>query len=169
MLYVWICVCLCVCVHILIRDCMVSEPLPPVTPEAVVPEKVAPCAVSACGPSALCKPLDDGRETCTCPVGYEGNAYVECRPECTINSDCTLNLACINQRCIDPCPGTCGFNTQCHVLSHHPSCVCLPGYTGNPYSRCFPEPSKPPQMPLVFTLCYARLILHDARLCLLDH
>lgn len=128
---------------LLIEDFVILDLPPEVEPEGVVPEKARPCAASACGPSALCSPLEDGQETCTCPVGYIGNPYFECRPECTVHSDCIPNLACINRRCVDPCPGTCGINAACNVLSHQPNCFCPPGYSGNPYSRCFPETRKP--------------------------
>lgn len=33
--------------------------------------------------------------------------------------------------------GTCGSNTKCHVISHSPSCGCLPDYTGDPFSECY--------------------------------
>lgn len=127
--------------HIVNWNHVILEP-PEKDPEVKVPR---PCAPSSCGPSALCTPMDDGRETCTCPVGNIGNPYVECRPECTVNSKCPLNLACINQRCVDPCPGTCGINAECIVVRHKSKCFCPPGYTGDPYSRCFPEPRKPSQ------------------------
>ena len=132
------CVCLCIyAVNLLIGNHVIIEPMPEVEVEGEIP-----CA--ACGPFALCSRMEDDREICSCPVGYIGNPYTECRPECTIDSDCTLNLACINQRCIDPCPGICGINAECYVLSHQPDCSCPPGYTGDPYSRCFPHSRKSP-------------------------
>ena len=127
------------CIHKLTDNPEITELLP-VDPTVEVPDRVEPCAASPCGPFGQCSPLEDGRENCDCPVGYVGNPFVECRPQCTINSDCPLNLACINQRCVDPCPGSCGINAKCHVLSHQPNCVCPPGYSGNPYSSCYLYP-----------------------------
>ena len=43
-----------------------------------------------------------------------------CRPECLSNSDCDSSKACLRQKCVDPCPGSCGLNSQCHVRSHSP-------------------------------------------------
>ena len=37
------------------------------------------------------------------------------RPECLLSSDCELRYACVNQKCADPCPGTCGANAECKV------------------------------------------------------
>lgn len=59
-----------------------------------------------------------------------------CRPECTGNQECPSNMACMKQKCIDPCPGACGRNTQCSVVNHNPFCSCLPGFTGNPFVTC---------------------------------
>ncbi|CAH1999190.1 unnamed protein product [Acanthoscelides obtectus] len=46
------------------------------------------------------------------------------------------HLACINQKCKDPCPGICGQNAECRVVSHTPNCVCQPGYFGDPFTLC---------------------------------
>jgi hypothetical protein len=45
-------------------------------------------------------------------------------------------LACIEQKCVDPCPGTCGANAKCDVRNHSPICTCIDGYTGNPFTEC---------------------------------
>lgn len=60
----------------------------------------------------------------------------QCRPECTINQDCPSNRACFNQKCADPCVGSCGFNAICNVQNHQPICNCFDGYEGDPYSGC---------------------------------
>lgn len=65
-----------------------------------------------------------------------------CRPECAISSECSTNRACINQKCVDPCVGLCGQNTICRVVNHSPICACKPDCTGDPFTRCFPIPSK---------------------------
>lgn len=56
------------------------------------------------------------------------------RPQCTSDSDCPLELACINQKCASPC--ACAHNAMCNVVHHVPSCHCPPGYTGNPHDSC---------------------------------
>lgn len=62
-----------------------------------------------------------------------------CRPECLIDQDCPLNLACVGQKCKDPCTGSCGFNAKCNVVNHRPICSCLPGFEGDPFSGCVAE------------------------------
>jgi len=52
------------------------------------------------------------------------------------------NLACLASHCRDPCPGVCGLNAQCHVVSHVPVCTCLPGHIGDPFQSCRLEPIK---------------------------
>ena len=63
-----------------------------------------------------------------------------CRPECLLGSDCPSNQACVNQRCVDPCPGTCASNSDCRVVNHSPVCSCAAGFTGNAFSDCRPTP-----------------------------
>lgn len=59
-----------------------------------------------------------------------------------VSSECTQDKACINQKCSDPCPGTCGLQARCQVVNHNPICSCSPGYTGDPFTRCLAEESK---------------------------
>jgi hypothetical protein len=68
--------------------------------------------------------------------GYIGNPYDGCRPECVLNSDCPANLACIRNKCKDPCPGSCALNTECQVVNHLPSCTCNDGFIGDPFKYC---------------------------------
>lgn len=75
--------------------------------------------------------------TCSCISGYIG-APPTCRPECVISSDCSLNEACINQRCRNPCEGGCGLNAICNVVNHNPICSCREKMTGDPFLRCYP-------------------------------
>lgn len=53
-----------------------------------------------------------------------------------ISAECPANLACINERCSDPCIGACGAFTTCTVLNHNSICQCTIGYTGDPFSSC---------------------------------
>lgn len=94
-----------------------------------------PCNPSPCGANALCKERN-GVGSCACLPEYFGDPYTGCRPECVSNSDCDRNKACSNNKCKDPCPGTCGINAECRTVNHSPTCTCLSGYTGNPLVRC---------------------------------
>lgn len=83
----------------------------------------------------MCRSDYNHRARCYCLDGYRGNPVVACeRPECTSNDECPYNLACINERCQDPCQ--CGDGAQCRVENHIATCKCLPGYVGDAYKRC---------------------------------
>ena len=59
------------------------------------------------------------------------------KPECTYDAECPQHLACIREKCQDPCSSnTCGINAQCKAVNHRALCVCLIGYVGDPYSIC---------------------------------
>lgn len=73
---------------------------------------------------------------CSCVPGYIGSPPT-CRPECVVSSECALNEACVNQKCINPCPGTCGVGAKCQVVNHNPICSCSPRFTGDPFIRCY--------------------------------
>lgn len=107
-----------------------------------------PCNPSPCGANAVCKERN-GAGSCLCLPEYFGDPYTGCRPECVTNSECDRNKACVNNKCRDPCPGTCGINAECNVINHTPSCTCLPGYIGNPITACHmpPPPSKIKYLP----------------------
>lgn len=97
--------------------------------------KPRPCIPSPCGANAICKENNDVG-SCSCLSDYIGNPYEGCRPECSINTDCEPSKACIQSKCRDPCPGTCGQNAVCQVINHIPSCSCLPRFTGDPFQFC---------------------------------
>lgn len=96
-----------------------------------------PCRPSPCGPNSLCNAIGDS-PSCQCIQGYIGQPP-NCRPECVINPDCQATQACVNNKCIDPCPGSCGLNAECRVISHTVSCSCLPGYVGNAFVQCIQQ------------------------------
>lgn len=80
---------------------------------------------------------------CSCLPTYNGSPP-GCRPECVQSSECSSNKACINQKCVDPCPNVCGTNALCRVQNHSPICSCIPNYIGDPFTRCNP-PNPPAQ------------------------
>lgn len=104
------------------------------------PKKTDACQPSPCGPNSQCKTID-GTALCSCLSNYVGTPPA-CRPECVVSSECSSNKACINQKCVDPCPGSCGVNTECRVINHSPLCSCKSGFIGEPFTRCYPEPSN---------------------------
>ena len=59
------------------------------------------------------------------------------RPECTSDPECPQHLACIQEKCQNPCfTESCGINAECKVKNHRAFCVCLFGYEGDPYTIC---------------------------------
>lgn len=99
-----------------------------------------PCQPSPCGPNSQCREVN-GHAVCSCLTGFVGSPP-SCRPECMVSSDCAQDKACVNQKCIDPCPGTCGVNARCQVVNHNPICSCPPGMSGDPFVRCVQQQSK---------------------------
>lgn len=93
-----------------------------------------PCEPSPCGANALCQVRGDS-PACSCLPDYTG-IPPNCRPECLINPECPSQLACVNQKCRDPCPGSCGQRAQCSVINHNPVCTCITGFTGDPFTGC---------------------------------
>lgn len=102
---------------------------------AVIDEEINPCQPSPCGPNSQCREVNK-QAVCSCLPNYHGSPP-SCRPECVINSECSINKACVNQKCIDPCPGSCGLNAQCQVINHSPICSCKSDETGDPFTRCY--------------------------------
>lgn len=90
------------------------------------------CSPSPCGANAVCQ--DGG--ICTCLPEYQGDPYYACKPECVLNNDCPRDRACINNKCGDPCIGTCGSDAICETINHIPMCSCPSGYNGSPFHYC---------------------------------
>lgn len=101
---------------------------------------INPCQPSPCGPNSQCREIN-GQAVCSCAPSYIGSPP-GCRPECVVSSECSIDKACVNQKCTDPCPGICGTNANCRVNNHSPICSCQTGYTGNPFTRCYVLPRK---------------------------
>lgn len=107
-----------------------TTPTPPPTLED-------PCYPSPCGANARCR-VESNYALCECLPNYHGNPYENCRPECITNADCSMNTACIKNKCQDPCRGTCGINALCITTNHIPTCSCPERYTGNSFRICTP-------------------------------
>jgi hypothetical protein len=46
----------------------------------------------------------------------------------------------VNEKCRDPCEGSCGLYAKCFVNNHVPVCLCPDGFTGDPFRQCNPKP-----------------------------
>lgn len=132
---------------------MVSHLLSSVILDLPARHPIDPCSPSPCGPYSICRVLD-GHPVCSCQISCSG-VPPNCRPECLINAECPRDRTCINQRCIDPCPGTCGMNARCRVVNHNPICSCNAGFIGDPFVQCSPEPSKILPMTTTQATCLA--------------
>lgn len=118
-----------------------------------------PCKPSPCGPYSICRNVH-GHAVCSCVQNYIG-APPNCRPECIVSSECAPNKACINQKCKDPCPGTCGINARCQVVNHNPVCSCEIGYTGDPFISCTKERKHALDFPFIgWYLCFLSIFPH---------
>ncbi|GFG35532.1 hypothetical protein Cfor_09648, partial [Coptotermes formosanus] len=106
-----------------------------------VPPPSDPCHPSPCAANAYCEVLG-GRAVCTCMEGYEGDPSVSCHPECVLNTDCPLDKACLDRKCIDPCfsGAVCGLKAICLVRDHTATCACPEGHTGDAFIQCIPRP-----------------------------
>lgn len=110
-----------------------------------------PCVPSPCGPNSQCRAIGD-TPACTCSPNYIGKPP-NCRPECLRNADCSATLACITEKCRNPCKGACGIHTICTVINHNPVCQCEPGFTGDPFSSCKEMPRSKN-----FSQCFGRIV-----------
>ena len=117
---------------------LAAIPSPVVEEGTLRPIPPNPCTPNPCGPNSQCQAVS-GQAECGCLSNMIGSAP-NCRPECILNSDCPASSACVNQKCVDPCPGTCGSNSECRVVNHSPVCSCATGYTGNAFNDCRPVP-----------------------------
>ncbi|RZF34371.1 hypothetical protein LSTR_LSTR008910 [Laodelphax striatellus] len=107
------------------------------------------CEDDTCAKSATCTARDH-QPTCTCPPGSEGNPYIECTrprtpeitPECSVDAECPSRLACVNNRCENPCrlSAICSPDQECRVQDSLPlrtiMCVCPPDSIATPDGRC---------------------------------
>ena len=98
------------------------------------PVPLNPCLADPCGPFSQCR-SQRGIAACACLRGYIG-IPPNCRPECVLHSECPGNLACLGEKCRDPCPGACGPYAECEVINHNAVCRCQQGYEGDPFTGC---------------------------------
>lgn len=124
-------------------------------------EDVRPCDPNPCGPNAECFERD-GAGACSCLPEFFGNPYEGCRLECVLNSDCSAEFACIQNKCQDPCPGTCGVNAECYVRNHLPTCNCLPAFSGDPYSYCVKKSERKLKLKIGKKNCFVIRLLPTA-------
>lgn len=96
------------------------------------------CSKNPCGLNAECQ-----NGICICLPNFMGDPYGPgCKPECILNTECPTQMACIQHKCQDPCPGTCSSNAICEVIHHVPMCSCPTGMTGNAFNFCFKATRK---------------------------
>lgn len=100
-----------------------------------LPPSLSVCDPSPCGPYSRCLVSSNGFAMCSCLPGHKGIAPM-CQPECVSNADCQQMETCVNQRCINPCLGSCGVNADCVVVNHNPICTCSRGKSGDPFVAC---------------------------------
>ena len=121
--------------------------------DQMTPPLQDPCHPSPCGLFAFCVDKN-GQASCSCSPDMSGSAP-NCKPECTSNSDCSSTLVCLNQKCKDPCPGSCSNDALCTVSNHIVYCTCPESYTGDPFSRCYRiQQSKNGRLKLFLTEFY---------------
>jgi hypothetical protein len=97
-------------------------------------ENTNPCIPSPCSPNFHCR-FENNHLVCSCLQNYVGRAP-NCRPECTINAECPSNLTCQGEGCKDPCRGTYGPHMTCVAVKNALMCLCLIGYTDDPFAGC---------------------------------
>lgn len=118
-----------------------------------------PCFPSPCGQYASCNSIGN-LPSCACMPHCLGTPP-NCRPECTVSSDCPAHLACNNERCRDPCAGSCGLTAYCSVHNHVPVCTCPEGFVGDPFNGCTPRPpskiDRSLNLPLFFFCLFVRI------------
>lgn len=107
----------------------VQEPIP-----------VNVCYPSPCGPNSQCREINE-QAVCSCLPSYNGEPPL-CKAECLSHSDCATDKACLNQKCVNPCPSPCGQMADCRVFHHNPICSCRSGFTGDPFTRCYSKPGE---------------------------
>lgn len=126
-----------------------------------------PCYPSPCGLNTVCHQANNNT-VCECIPGYFGQpSGAGCHPECTISADCPRDKACVNSKCIDPCPGVCGYAAMCYTVNHSPICSCSPQTFGDPFVECKPAQPDPidPCIPSPCNLNGHCRVINGAAIC----
>lgn len=107
--------------------------------DTIVPKN--PCEYSNCGPYSECRVIGDFA-ACTCKQNMIGTPP-NCKPECLSNPECPSSLACLKNRCSDPCAlNICAArNSKCTVVNHIAICTCVDGFRGDPFQSCEKQPT----------------------------
>lgn len=109
---------------------------------------ISPCIYdNPCSPKAECR-VQNYMALCRCPPGYVGNPYIDCRhevqPECRKDGDCPSHLACLSNKCENPCTALepCRRPSECQVVGSLPVrtmiCICPSGYISSGSGTCQP-------------------------------
>ena len=64
---------------------------------------------------------------------------IENEAGCVTDDECSIDAACVNRICMDPCD--CGTGAECFITEHRPICRCPEGLIGNPQIACV-DPGK---------------------------
>ncbi|KAG8306562.1 hypothetical protein J6590_044542 [Homalodisca vitripennis] len=116
------------------KECMVNSDCP--EQKECRDQRCEDACKDACGPNSICKGIKH-RPICSCISGYFWKPLIGCQiKNCTMNSDCPEEKACINKHCEDPCKDACGLNTICKVTKHRPICSCSPEHVWDPLIGC---------------------------------
>ncbi len=104
----------------------------PLSKACIFPQRECedPCRYEKCGTRATCSTRNH-LAMCKCDPGTKGNPYRECIPyECLVHDDCPTTLACVGEKCVDPC--NCAANADCEARNHQGQCRCILDYIGDP-------------------------------------
>ena len=108
------------------------------------------CSGNRCAEGAECIARNH-RELCTCLPPLEGDGDAFCsspieadpEPECRLDHDCPPKMACVQERCQNPCRSAnpCQQGKQCDVISSHSgrpivACSCPDGQLSNNQGYC---------------------------------
>lgn len=122
---------------------------------------VDPCLYSnRCASNAICLAANHAA-ICQCPENLpRGDPLSYCEPlkiyvpppQCTQDFECPKDLACINEKCLNPCKeiGPCDSSAECRVINSVPvrtmMCVCPDNWAPNENGQCRPvqSPLPPP-------------------------
>ena len=131
--------------HCLVVGCISNNDCPN-DRQCVNSQCINPCIYdNPCSTRAECR-VHNHMGLCRCPLGYIGNPYIDCRrepqPECREDGDCSERLACINNKCQNPCGVfvPCTIPSECQVIGSIPVrtmvCVCPSGYISSGSGKC---------------------------------